>query len=40
VVVDAVDEYAAAFYRHFGFLELTEYRLWRRISDIERALSA
>jgi predicted N-acetyltransferase YhbS len=40
VVVDAVDEHAASFYRHFGFLELTEHRLWRRISDIERALSA
>lgn len=40
VVVDAVDENAAAFYRHFDFVALTGHRLWRRISDIERALSA
>jgi predicted N-acetyltransferase YhbS len=39
VVVDAIDENAAAFYRHFDFLELTDLRLWRRISDIERTLS-
>jgi GNAT superfamily N-acetyltransferase len=38
-VVDAIDEDAAAFYRHFGFLELDGHRLWRRISDIERALA-
>lgn len=38
VVVDAPDPAAAAFYRHFGFLELEDDRLWRRISDIERAL--
>ncbi len=40
VVVDAIDSDALAFYRHFGFLELEGQRLWRRISDIERALEA
>jgi predicted N-acetyltransferase YhbS len=39
VVVDAIDANAAAFYRHFGFLELEGQRLWRRVSDIERALA-
>lgn len=39
VVVDAIDEDAAAFYRHFGFFELEGRQLWRRISDIERALA-
>jgi predicted N-acetyltransferase YhbS len=39
VIVDAVDPDAAAFYRHFSFLELEGQRLWRRISDIERALT-
>jgi GNAT superfamily N-acetyltransferase len=39
VVVDAIHSDAAAFYRHFGFLELEGPRLWRRISDIERALA-
>jgi GNAT superfamily N-acetyltransferase len=39
VVVDAVDEDAAEFYRHFGFQDLDGQRLWRRISDIERALA-
>jgi predicted GNAT family N-acyltransferase len=39
VVVDASDENAAAFYRHFDFVELTDRLLWRRISDIERALA-
>jgi predicted N-acetyltransferase YhbS len=38
VVVDATDSDAAAFYRHFGFLELEGQRLWRRISDVERAI--
>lgn len=38
MVVDAIDSDAAAFYRHFGFLELEDQRLWRRIADIERAL--
>lgn len=38
VVVDAIDPDAEAFYRHFGFKELDERRLWRRVSDIDRAL--
>jgi GNAT superfamily N-acetyltransferase len=39
LVVDAVDDRAAEFYRHHGFLPLEGPRLYRRISDIERALS-
>ncbi|MDQ6804328.1 MAG: histone acetyltransferase [Actinomycetota bacterium] len=39
VVVDAIDMNASAFYRHFDFLELDGQRLWRRISEIERALA-
>jgi len=38
VVLDALDETAAAFYTHHGFLPLSERRLYRRITDIERAL--
>ena len=38
VVVDAIDEGSAAFYRHFGFRELEGQRLWRRVLDIERSL--
>jgi predicted N-acetyltransferase YhbS len=38
IIVDAVDEQAAAFYRHYGFLPLAGQRLYRRISDLERAL--
>jgi GNAT superfamily N-acetyltransferase len=38
VIVDAIDEQAVSFYRHFGFRELDQRRLWRRIGDIERAL--
>lgn len=38
VVVDAIDANAQAFYRHFDFKELDRQRLWRRVSDIERAL--
>jgi GNAT superfamily N-acetyltransferase len=37
VVVDAIDERAAEFYRHFDFHDLTEGRLWRRLSDIAAA---
>jgi len=37
-VVDAIDDAAAAFYRHFGFHDLDDRRLWRRLSDIDRAL--
>lgn len=40
VVVDAIDPDANAFYRHFGFKELDEVRLWRRISDVDRALGS
>lgn len=38
VVVDAIDERAAEFYRHFDFHDLDQGRLWRRLSDIAAAL--
>jgi predicted N-acetyltransferase YhbS len=38
VVVDAIDERAAAFYRHFDFHDFDGGRLWRRLSDIATAL--
>lgn len=38
VIVDAVDDDAAAFYRHFGFHQLDDRRLWRRLTDVARAL--
>ncbi|WP_186244562.1 MULTISPECIES: histone acetyltransferase [Mycobacterium] len=38
MVVDAIDERAAEFYRHFGFHGLESGRLWRRLSDIAVAL--
>lgn len=38
VVIDAFDERATAFYRHFGFHDLDDRRLWRRIGDIATAL--
>ena len=37
VVVDAVDEQAAAFYRYFGFHDLEGSRLWRRLGDVAQA---
>jgi predicted N-acetyltransferase YhbS len=40
VIVDAVSDDAANFYRHFGFRDLDEHRLWRRLSDVERATGA
>jgi predicted GNAT family N-acyltransferase len=40
VVVDAMDEQAAAFYHYFGFHELGEDRLWRRLGDVAEATSA
>jgi predicted N-acetyltransferase YhbS len=40
VVVDAIDERAAQFYRHFDFHDLDSRRLWRRLSDIAAALEA
>jgi GNAT superfamily N-acetyltransferase len=41
VVVDAIDERAAAFYRKRGFVEVPEnpLRLYRKISDIRRSLN-
>jgi predicted N-acetyltransferase YhbS len=38
VVVDAIDDAAANFYRHFGFRDLSERRLWRKLSDIRVTL--
>lgn len=40
LVVDALDDRAGEFYGHHGFLPLDGRRLYRRISDIERALGA
>jgi GNAT superfamily N-acetyltransferase len=41
VVVDAIDDQAAAFYRRWGFIDVPENprRLFRKISDVRRALS-
>lgn len=38
IIVDAIDERAAAFYRHFDFHDLAEHRLWRRLSDVAAAV--
>lgn len=38
VVVDAIDDRAATFYRHFALHDLDDRRLWRRLGDIEAAL--
>jgi hypothetical protein len=38
VIVEAMDDRAADFYRHFDFHELEGRRLWRRMSDVARAL--
>lgn len=38
VIVDAIDQRAAAFYEHHGFLPFHGRRLYRRIADLERAL--
>lgn len=38
VVVDAINDEAAAFYEHFDFHELEGRRLWRRLSDVARAV--
>ena len=38
VIVDAIDDRAAAFYRHFDFHQLDDRRLWRRLADVERAV--
>jgi predicted N-acetyltransferase YhbS len=40
VVIYAIDERAAQFYRHFDFHDLDKGRLWRRLSDIATALGA
>lgn len=37
VIVDAIDDEATGFYRRYGFVPLEGPRLYRRISDIERA---
>lgn len=39
VVVDAIDDQAAAFYRRWGFVDVPEnpHRLFRKISDIRRS---
>lgn len=39
LVVDAIDDRAASFYRHHGFLPLEGLRLYRRISDIRRSIT-
>ncbi|HYA44490.1 MAG TPA: GNAT family N-acetyltransferase, partial [Acidimicrobiales bacterium] len=38
VIVDAIDDQAVAFYHHFDFHDLEARRLWRRLTDIARAL--
>ncbi len=38
VVVDALSPRAASFYRHFGFHDLDHRRLWRRLTDITKAI--
>jgi len=42
LVVDAIDEQAAGFYRRWGFIDIPEnpYRLFRKISEIRRWLQA
>jgi hypothetical protein len=37
-VVDAIDEQAAEFYRHFGFHDLDKGRLWRKLTDVAAAV--
>jgi predicted N-acetyltransferase YhbS len=38
VVVDAISDEAANFYRHFDFRDLDNRRLWRGLADVERSL--
>ena len=38
VVVDAIDDRAMEFYRHHGFVPLEGRRLYRRLSEVERAI--
>jgi ribosomal protein S18 acetylase RimI-like enzyme len=42
IVVDAIDERAAAFYREHGFMDVPEnpLRLYRKVSEIRRSLDA
>jgi GNAT superfamily N-acetyltransferase len=40
VVVDAMNEQAGDFYRHFGFRDLDDTRLWRRLADVSAALGS
>jgi predicted N-acetyltransferase YhbS len=40
VVVDAISDEAAEFYRHFDFHDLDERRLWRRLGDVENVLGS
>lgn len=40
LVVDAIDERAARFYGHFGFVPLHGQRLYRRMSDIRASAAA
>jgi predicted N-acetyltransferase YhbS len=40
VVVDAIDDGAAAFYRPFGFRDLEGRRLWRKLSDIAGSVAS
>ena len=42
VVVDAIDDQAAAFYRRWGFIDVPEnpHRLFRKISDVRRSLES
>lgn len=41
VVLDAIDDHAAAFYRRHGFIDLPEnpLRLFRKIADVRRSLA-
>lgn len=39
IVVDAIDQRAADFYRHFDFHDLDQRRLWRRLSDVAASLT-
>jgi predicted N-acetyltransferase YhbS len=40
IVVDAIDERAAEFYRHFDFHDMDHQRLWRRLTDVSAALDS
>jgi predicted N-acetyltransferase YhbS len=40
VVVDAINDGAAQFYRHFDFHDLDDRRLWRRLNDIANVLGS